>query len=405
MPGRESERAALRCMVMTGAPGFAVTDAMAAGGHEQVVFVADASVGLRAIIAIHSTALGPSLGGIRFWRYPSEQEALADVLRLSEAMSLKASVAGLHQGGGKAVVLWEDPHRSRTEPFLRALGQAIDELGGRYIAAEDVGATPSDMDGIARETRWVTGHNGPGGSGDPSPVTAVGVLAAMRAAVCDLDGDASLRGRRVVVQGAGHVGSHLAELLVGCGASVGVADIDAALVDRLARSHGVDVLDPHTVLTEPCDVLSPCALGGVLNAEIIPRLRCRAVVGAANNQLADASADDALVARGIVYVPDVVANAGGVINIAEEFVGYDRERALARTEKIEVTAAGVLALAREQGIAPGHAAERLARERIAREGEGRRWRPGDPAAWTGGEPLRTLRPEAPSRIVPSAKAG
>ncbi|HEX6311499.1 MAG TPA: Glu/Leu/Phe/Val dehydrogenase dimerization domain-containing protein [Acidimicrobiia bacterium] len=382
------------------ATDVSVTGAMMTGGHEQVVFVADASLGLRAVIAVHSTALGPSLGGIRFWHYPSEQEALADALRLSEAMSLKAAIAGLHQGGGKAVVLWEDPHQPRTRDFLRALGQAIDELGGRYIAAEDVGATPADMDGIALETPWVTGVDTRGGSGDPSPVTAVGVMAAMRAAARELDGDPSLSGRRVVVQGAGHVGSHLVELLVGCGASVAVADIDGALVDRLVRAHGVDALPPERVLTEPCDILAPCALGGVLNADTVPALECRAVVGAANNQLAEPSDDDALAGRGIVYVPDFVANAGGIINIAEEFVGYDPGRARALAAGIEHTTTRVLALARELGIAPGRAAETMARRRIAEEGAGRRWRPGDPAAWTQGEPLRTLRPG-----VTSAKAG
>ncbi|HUF84022.1 MAG TPA: Glu/Leu/Phe/Val dehydrogenase dimerization domain-containing protein, partial [Acidimicrobiia bacterium] len=177
---------------------LALTELMGSGGHEQVVFVKDRAVGLRAFIAVHSTALGPSLGGIRFWHYPDEDAALVDVLRLSEAMSLKASAAGLHQGGGKAVVLWDDPHRSRDEQFLRALGRGVDALGGRYLAAEDVGATPADMNGLAVETPWVTGVDGPGGSGDPSPVTAIGVLAAMRAVARRLDGDRSLAGKRVV---------------------------------------------------------------------------------------------------------------------------------------------------------------------------------------------------------------
>ena len=387
-------------MVMGAAVERSVADSMTRGGHEQVVFVADAAVGLRAIIAVHSTALGPSLGGIRFWRYPGERDALADVLRLSEAMSLKAAAAGLHQGGGKAVVLWDDQHQFRSEAFLRVLGRAIDELGGRYIAAEDVGATPADMNGLALETRWVTGVDGPGGSGDPSPVTAVGVLAAMRAAAEEVDGEPSLAGRRVVVQGAGHVGTHLVELLVDAGASVGVADIDTERVDALVRAHGVDALAVETVLEEECDLLAPCALGGAFTAETVPRLRCRAIAGAANNQLADASVDDALLARGIVYAPDFVANAGGIINIAEEFVGYDPRQALTRAAEIEDTTTRVFALARQLGVAPGRAAETMARRRIAEEGGGRRWRPGDPAAWTRGEPLRTLRPGvAPAKAV------
>src|SRR5713226_7280223 len=194
--------------------GRSITDLMAAAGHEQVVFVAEPESGLRAVVAIHSTALGPSLGGIRFWRYASEADAVRDVLRLSEAMTLKAAAAGLHQGGGKAVVLWDDPDAPRSERLLRAIGRAIDELGGRYIAAEDVGATPHDMQVIASETPWVTGLEGPGGSGDPSPMTAYGVLRAMQAVLEELDGAPSLDGKRVVVDGVGHVGSHLARLLV-----------------------------------------------------------------------------------------------------------------------------------------------------------------------------------------------
>jgi leucine dehydrogenase len=370
----------------------AVGDLMTAMGHEQVVFVTDPPSGLRAIIAVHSTALGPSLGGIRFWSYPSEHEALVDALRLSEAMSLKAAAAGLHQGGGKAVVLLAGPDAPRSDGLLRAMGQAIDELGGRYIAAEDVGATPHDMQVIATETPWVTGVEGPGGSGDPSPMTAYGVLEAMRAVFDEIDGDPSVAGKRMVVDGVGHVGSHLARLLADAGARVAVADVNPDRVDVLVRDIGAQALPVEGALTEPCDVLAPCALGGVLNDKAIPRLQCRAVCGAANNQLADAAADDALAARGILYAPDFVVNAGGIINLAEEFVGYDRERARARTAQITETVRRVFALAREEGVPPGRAAEQLARRRIAEEGAGRRWRPGDPAAWTNGAPLRSVRP-------------
>jgi glutamate dehydrogenase/leucine dehydrogenase len=371
-----------------------ITEFMTEHGHEQVVFVTDPRSGLRAVIAVHSTALGPSLGGIRFWRYPAEQDAVLDVLRLSEAMSLKASMAGLHQGGGKAVVLCDDPVAPRTEPLLLALGRAIDELGGRYIAAEDVGATPRDMEVISRQTPWVSGLEGPGGSGDPSPVTAFGVLKAMGATLEELDGDPTLQNRHVVVQGAGHVGTHLVELLVAEGARVGVADIHGERVDALVRSHGVEALALDTVLEEPCDIFAPCALGGVLGVDSVARLRCRAVCGAANNQLVDLVAGDALAARGISYAPDFVANAGGIINLAEEFVGYDRERALARTARIADTIRRVFEHSRAAGIAPARAADELARRRIAEEGSGRRWHPGDPAAWTNGAPLRTLRPGA-----------
>jgi leucine dehydrogenase len=370
-----------------------VTELMTAMGHEQVVLVADAPSGLRAIIAVHSTALGPSLGGIRFWRYPSEHDAVVDVLRLSEAMSLKAAAAGLHQGGGKAVVLVDDPDAPRTDARLRAMGRSIDDLGGRYIAAEDVGATPHDMQVIASETPWVTGLEGPGGSGDPSPMTAYGVVQAMGAVLDELDGNGALAGKRVVVDGVGHVGSHLARLLAEEGARVAVADVNRERVDGLVREIGAEPLSTARALGEDCDILAPCALGGVLNEKTIPRLQCRAVCGAANNQLADASDDDALAGRGILYAPDFVVNAGGIINLAEEFVGYDRERARKHTAQVADTVRRVFELARTERVPPGRAAEQLARRRIADEGAGHRFRPGDTAAWTNGAPLRTLRPD------------
>ena len=370
-----------------------LTDAMAARGHEQLVFVADAPTRLRALIAVHSTALGPALGGIRFWRYGSEGDAVHDVLRLSEAMTLKAAAAGLHQGGGKAVVLVEDPDALRSVELLHAMGRAIDELGGRYLAAEDVGATMRDMDLIAEVTPWVTGVDpAAGGSGDPSPVTAAGVVAAMRATVRALDGDPSLAGRRVAIQGVGHVGAHLARMMTGEGASVVVADLNGERARRVADDVGATIADPKTILEAECDVLAPCALGGVLDDSSVPRLRCRAVCGAANNQLADEAIDGLLAARGVLYAPDFVANAGGIINIAEEFVGYSRERALAATNRIESTMTAVFELARELAIPPGAAAVTKARARLAREGAGRRWRPGDETPWTHGEPLRRLRP-------------
>jgi leucine dehydrogenase len=372
---------------------ISLTDLMTSGGHEQVVFATDAGTGLRAIIAVHSTALGPSLGGVRFWRYEREDDAVADALRLAEAMTLKASAAGLHQGGGKAVVLVDDPDAQRSPALLHAVGSAIHELGGRYLAAEDVGANQRDMDLIAEVTPWVTGVDpARGGSGDPSPFTAVGVMAAMRAVLGHLDGEPGVAGRRVAVQGAGHVGAFLVECLVGAGASVVVADANESRARAVATACGADVVGADMILSEECDVLAPCALGPVFDETVVARLRCRAVCGAANNQLVDDSAEDLLVSRGIVYVPDFVANAGGIINIAEEFTGYSRERALARTEAIADTVAHVLALAETSGLSPGRAAVEMARARVESEGAGRRWEPGDPAAWTGGAPLRSLRP-------------
>ena len=374
-----------------------VTSLMTAGGHEQVVYVADRDAGLRGVIAIHSTALGPSLGGVRFWHYANEHDALLDALRLSEAMTLKAAVAGLHQGGGKTVVMWDDPDRPRDTALLHVLGRAIDSLGGRYLAAEDVGATTADMDGLAEVTPWATGVDvARGGSGDPSPVTAAGVVHAMHAVGAALDGEPSLRGRRVVIQGGGHVGSHLARRLLAEGAEVSVSDALESRATALARELPVTVIPADRAVFAPCDILAPCALGGVFDDETIPRLACRAIVGAANNQLGAVGADRQLARRGILYAPDFVVNAGGIINIAEEFVGYDRDRALASVARIEDTTARVLATAAEHDVTPLEAAERLARERIASEGSGR-WEPGSPAAWTNGEPLRRLRPAAPSR--------
>ncbi len=369
-----------------------IFDRLAAGGHEQVVFASDPPSGLRAIIAVHSTALGPALGGVRFWTYATDDAAIEDALRLSEAMTYKAAAAGLDQGGGKCVVLL-DPARPRTEALLRALGRAIDELGGRYIAAEDVGATEEDMRLLALETPWVTGVPvSQGGSGDPSPTTALGVLHGMRAACARAFGTPELLGRTVVIQGAGHVGSHLARLLVEARASVAVADVDAASAARLEEQLGIGVLPPAEALTAECDVLAPCALGGVLGPDSIAGLRCRVIAGAANNQLLSTADCAALEARGIVFAPDFVINAGGIINIAQEFTGYDRERAERATRLIEQTTERIFALADATGRTSAEAAVDYARDRIEQVGGlRRRYRPGMPAAWAPGEPLRGWR--------------
>jgi glutamate dehydrogenase/leucine dehydrogenase len=369
-----------------------VTELMSAAGHEQVVFVAQHDVGLRAIIAIHSTALGPSLGGVRFWNYANERAGIADALALSEAMTLKASIAGLDQGGGKTVVFWDDPDRPRSIELLHALGRAIDELGGRYLAAEDVGATTADMNGLAEVTPWVTGvDEAVGGSGDPSPVTAWGVLHAMHAVCAELDGSREVRDRRVVLQGAGHVGAHLARLLVDAGADVVVSDLFPSRADELAAELGVTSIPADEALAAPCDILSPNALGGVLDSETIPTLRCRAIVGAANNQLGGVGADRLIAERGVLFAPDFVVSGGGIINLAEEFTGYDRARAQHRAAGIETTTATVLADAAARGVTPQTAALELARARVQAAGD-HRWKPGDPAAWTNGAPLTKLRP-------------
>ncbi len=371
-----------------------ITEVEVPDGHEQVVRVVDADAGIRAVIAIHSTALGPALGGIRFWDYSDDDALIADALRLAEAMSLKASVAGLPLGGGKAVVQWDDPTAMRSPAQLEVLGRAIDELGGRYLAAEDVGATTADMDGIAEFTPWVTGVSAAlGGSGDPSPITAFGVWAGMRAAAQHRWGNTSLADRHVMIQGAGKVGSSLARSLVADGARVSICDLDPARAQAVGNELGVAVLAPDAALSAECDVLAPCALGAVVTETTIEALRCEVICGGANNQLESEAMDDALAVRGILYAPDFVVNGGGILNIAEEFGGYSRDHAIASTARIEDTAATVFALGREWSVPPGRAAERIARERIAGHpfGSGR-WEPGDAAAWTYGRPLTNLRP-------------
>jgi leucine dehydrogenase len=344
---------------------------------EQITYFSDERTGLLAIVAIDSTVLGPSLGGIRFWHYADETEMVNDAMRLASAMTMKAAVAGLQQGGGKTVVHWEDPHAPRTDEQLRVLGRWIDDLGGRYLAAEDVGASQRDMDGIARETPWVTGVDpARGGSGDPSPVTAFGVLHGMRAACAAAFGSSDLAGRRVVIQGAGHVGTVLAHLLTDAGANVGICDIDA----EKCGAAGVPVLAPDAVMTAECDVFAPCALGGVLTKESVADLRCAVVCGAANNQLLDDEAAEALRERSIVYAPDYVVNAGGIINIAEEWApgGYSLDNAHAAAARIEQTTAAVLRLADADGITTARAADELGRRRIENEGA-EPYRPGAPS--------------------------
>ena len=355
-----------------------LSTAMLDGAHEQVTWFTDERVGLRAVVAIHSTALGPALGGIRFWHYDHEADAITDVLRLSSAMTVKAAVAGLQQGGGKTVVLWDDPRAARTDVFLDALGRAIEALGGRYLAAEDVGASQADMDGIARATAWVTGVDpARGGSGDPSPVTAYGVLCGMRAACEEAFGTPDVAGRRIVVQGAGHVGAYLARLLLQAGARVAVSDVDAAK----AAATGAQVLASDQAIAADCDIFAPCALGAVLTAETVAELQCAVVCGAANNQLADEAAAEALAARGIAYAPDFVVNAGGIINIAQEWAagGYSSERAHAEASRIEDTTRRVFEIARAESITTDDAARELARRRIAHEGRDRPYLPGEPS--------------------------
>ncbi len=337
---------------------------MADMGHERVLFCSSPEVGLRAIIAVHSTVLGPGLGGVRMWPYPSMDEALTDVLRLSRGMTYKAAATGLNLGGGKAVILG-DPKKDKSEALFRCFGRFVDSLGGLYITAEDVGTDVNDMEWTYTETPWVTGVSAAhGGSGDPSPVTAFGVLQGIKASAQWKFGNDSLAGRSVAIQGLGSVGYNLANDLKAEGAKIFGADVDA---DRIARAQelGVEIVPGDEILSVECDVLAPCALGAVLNERTIPHLRCQIVAGAANNQLGDEPRDgQALHDRGILYAPDFVINAGGLINVFHELTGYNRERAMRAARGIYNNMIRVYEISRAESIATHVAADRLAEERI-----------------------------------------
>ena len=333
-------------------------------GYEQVVFCTDDQSGLRAIIAIHSTALGPALGGTRFYPYETEDEALVDVLRLAKGMTYKAAAAGLDLGGGKAVIIG-DPRRTKSEELLRAYGRFVETLGGRYITAEDVGTALDDMDVVRRESRWVTGCSKTyGGSGDPSPVTAYGVLQGIKACLLEAFGDPEVKGRTIALQGVGKVGYALCGYLAEAGANVTIADADVDNLARAVRDFGVETTDPEKVHAFEADVFAPCALGGVINDDTISDLKCRIIGGAANNQLARDEHGDKLRDLGILYAPDFVINAGGLINVEDELRGYDRERAMKRVEAIYKQLQFIFAMSREKGISTARAANEYAEARI-----------------------------------------
>lgn len=333
--------------------------------HEQVVVARDPSCGYQAVVALHSTVLGPAVGGTRLWRYPAFADAVSDALRLSYGMTLKCAVAGLPMGGGKSVILSDAPGFRRREA-LRAHGRVVQALGGRYLTAEDVGTTPADMAEIRRETPYVGGLES--GAGDPSPYTALGVLRAMQAAAERLWGTDGLAGRTVALQGCGSVGAHLARLLRRAGAEVVVADLDAERARGVAEEVGARVVPAEEILSVEADVLAPCALGGVLSAETIPALRVRVVAGAANDQLGRPEDAAALLERGILYVPDFVANAGGVISGSRDLCGWTEARADAAIDGIGETTRTLLAAADAEGASPYGVALRMAKERLARGG-------------------------------------
>ncbi|WP_301174745.1 Leu/Phe/Val dehydrogenase [Actinomadura geliboluensis] len=338
--------------------------------HEQVVFCQDEASGLRAIIAIYSTALGPSLGGTRFFPYGTEEEALADVLNLSRGMAYKAAMAGLDLGGGKAVIIG-DPAVDKSEALLRAYGRFVQSLNGRYYTACDVGTYSEDMDVVARESRYVTGRTvAHGGAGDSSILTAFGVFQGMRAAAETMWGTPSLRGKRVGVEGVGKVGHRLVEHLREDGADVVVCDVNEAAVDRVRSLHPeVEVVtDADAMVRADLDVYAPCALGGSLNDDTVPVLRAKVVCGAANNQLAHTGVEKSLADRGVLYAPDYVVNSGGVIQVADEIEGFNFDRAKARASGIYDTTRKIFALAADDGVPPAVAADRLAERRMSEIG-------------------------------------
>ncbi len=335
--------------------------------HEQVVFCQDRPSGLRAIIGIYSTALGPALGGTRFYPYDSEDAALADVLALSQGMAYKNSLAGLDLGGGKAVIIG-DPEQIKTEPLLRAYGRFVQSLGGRYYTACDVGTYVEDMDVIARESRFVTGRSPAyGGAGDSSVLTAFGVYQGMLASAEYVWGTPSLSGRRVGIAGVGKVGRHLVEHLLADGASVVISDVKQRAVEAVTAEHPeIEIAaDTDQLVRLPLDVYAPCALGSALDDEVSAVLQARIVCGAANNQLAHPGIDKTLADRGILYAPDYLVNSGGAIQVEDEIHGYNADRARQKASRILETTRRVFAIADAEGVPPAAAADRLAERRIA----------------------------------------
>jgi leucine dehydrogenase len=343
---------------------------LSTSGHEQVIFCHDKSTGLKAIIAIHSTVLGPALGGTRMWDYVSEQEALTDVLRLSRGMTFKASISGLNLGGGKAVIIG-DAKTIKNEALLRRFGKFVNSLQGKYITAEDVNMKTSDMEYIRMETPHVTGlPESMGGGGDPSPVTAYGVYMGMKATAKKVFGDDSLQGKRVAVQGVGQVGMHLVEHLAKEGAQLFITDLNRERVKRLAQQFRATGVAEDEIYDVDCDIFAPCALGATVNDDTIGRLRCSIIAGAANNQLKDEMRHGyMLLDRSITYAPDFLINAGGLMNVYHEYLGhYNRQRVMEQAEKIYDTCLSILKYAEAAKISSQEAAITLAEKRISEIG-------------------------------------
>jgi leucine dehydrogenase len=340
-------------------------ETIAETGHEQIVYCHSKDAGLKAIIAIHNSVLGPALGGLRMWPYKNESEALNDVLRLSRGMTYKNAVAGLNLGGGKAVIIG-DPAKDKSEALFRAFGRFVNSLNGRYITAEDVGIDVNDMEWVFRETEFVTGvHQVHGGSGDPSPFTAFGTLQGLMAALNHKFGNEDVGKYSYAVQGAGHVGLEFIKLLREQNAKVFVTDINKSLVQRAVDEYGCTAVGVDEIYDVDADVYSPCALGGTVNEQTLPRLKCKIICGAANNQLANDAIGVEVEKRGILYAPDYAVNAGGVMNVSLEIDGYNRERAMRMMRTIYYNVGRIFEIAKRDGIPTFKAADRMAEERIA----------------------------------------
>jgi leucine dehydrogenase len=333
--------------------------------HEQVVFFHDKASGLKSIVAIHNTVLGPSLGGTRFWNYTSEAEAINDVLRLSRGMTYKAAITGLNLGGGKAIIIG-DARKDKSEALFRRYGKFVQSLGGKYITAEDVGTNTKDMEYISMETKYVTGiPESMGGGGDPSPVTAYGVFLGLKAAVKERYGSDSLEGKKVAVQGVGHVGEYLVKQLTESGAKVFITDIYKDRVQDVVSKYKVTAVEPDAIYDQDVDIYSPCALGATVNTETIERLKCSIIAGAANNQLEKEEIHGkTLIEKGILYAPDFLINAGGLINVGAELDGYNRSRVMMQTERIYERALEVFKISKEENIPTQQAAMKIAERRI-----------------------------------------
>ncbi len=349
---------------------FPIFNALQSKEHEQVVICSDPETGLRAIIAIHDTTLGPALGGTRMWNYNSEQEALIDVLRLSRGMTYKAAISGLNLGGGKAVIIG-DPHKDKSEALFRAFGRFVDGLGGRYITAEDVGMEEKNMEWIYSETRFVTGiPKSLGGSGDPSPVTAFGVYMGVKACAKKAYGTDSLEGKRIALQGAGHVASYFAKHAAKEGAKLFISDIYEEKAIKLAKEVGAEVVSADAIYGLDVDIFTPCALGGIINDDTMGEFKCDIIAGGANNILdVEDRHGKMLVDKGIIYAPDYVINAGGLINVAGELEGYNEKRCHEKAAQIYDTILGILDYAAEHEIPTYRASNILAEERIKSVGK------------------------------------